>query len=126
MKACIALMALALTTGSALAKLPPLSDEAKAKAAEAAAKTAWSDKVAGYQLCQSQDRVAATYLAQARAAAKTVQPVTTPSCTDPGPFSYTPPEPKPIEASGAHSPPATAATPPSSGQPTAAPTGTKP
>ncbi|WP_028602586.1 hypothetical protein [Ottowia thiooxydans] len=126
MKAHIALMALALTAGSAMAKLPALSDEAKAKAAEAAAKTAWSDKIAGYQLCQSQDRVAASYLTQARAAGKTVQPVTTPPCADPGPFSYTPPEPKPIEASGAHSPPATAATPPSTGQPTAAPTGNKP
>ena len=36
----------------ALAKLPPPSDEAKAKAAEAAAKAAWSDKVGAYQLCQ--------------------------------------------------------------------------
>ena len=40
----------------ALAKLPPLSDEAKAKAAEAAAKTAWSGKVDAYQLCRAQDR----------------------------------------------------------------------
>ncbi len=30
-----------------LAKLPPLNDEAKAKAAEAAAKTAWAGKVGG-------------------------------------------------------------------------------
>ena len=80
MKHHIVLMTLALTAGSAMAKLPPVSDEAKAKAAEAAAKTAWSDKVAGYQLCQSQDRVAAAYLAQARAAGKSVQPATTPAC----------------------------------------------
>ena len=33
----------------ALAKLPPLSDEAQAKADEAKAKTAWSDKVAAYE-----------------------------------------------------------------------------
>ena len=126
MKHHIVLMTLALTAGSAMAKLPPVSDEAKAKAAEAAAKTAWSDKVAGYQLCQSQDRVAATYLTQARAAGKSVQPATTPACADPGPFSYTPPEPKPAEAAGAHSPTQTAATPPSAAASPAAPTGTKP
>ena len=32
-----------------LAKLPPPSDEAKAAAAEAAAKAAWADKVGAYQ-----------------------------------------------------------------------------
>ena len=37
------------------------TDEAKAKAAEAAAKTAWTDKVDAYQLCKAQDRVAARY-----------------------------------------------------------------
>ena len=126
MKHHIVLMALALTAGSAMAKLPPVSDEAKAKAAEAAAKTAWSDKVAGYQLCQSQDRVAAAYLAQARAAGKSVQPAATPACADPGPFSYTPPEAKPAEAAGAHSPTQIAATPPSAAASPAAPTGTKP
>ena len=54
-----------LTLGSAAwAKLPApdLSDEAKAKAAEAAAKTAWSGKVAGYQLCKSQDKAASQLL----------------------------------------------------------------
>ncbi|NMM80775.1 hypothetical protein B2J86_07490 [Acidovorax sp. SRB_14] len=113
----------ALSASTANAKLPPVSDEAKAKADEAAAKTAWSDKVANYKLCQSMDRVAATYLDRARAAGHSVQPVATPPCTDPGPFSYTPAEPKPIEASGAHSPPQTASTPPSTTQPAA---GTKP
>jgi hypothetical protein len=39
--------------------------------------------------------------------------VTTPPCADPGPFAYAPPEQKPLEASGAHSPPATASSPPS-------------
>lgn len=120
MKALIALAAFMLTAGSALAKLPPLSEEAKAKAAESAAKTAWSAKVAGYQLCQAQDRVASAYLQSAQAAGKSLQPVVTPPCTDPGPFSYVPPEPRPIEAAGAHSPPSTAATPPNSTQPAAA------
>jgi hypothetical protein len=120
----IALLALVFVVGSASAKLPALSDEAKAKAAETAARTAWSDKVAAYQLCQSMDRVAAGYLAHARAEGKAVQPTPTPPCSDPGAFSYVAPESKPIEAAGAHSPPQTAATPPSSTQPAAA--GTKP
>ncbi|TFZ03964.1 hypothetical protein [Ramlibacter humi] len=34
-------------------------------------------------------------------------------CADPGPFAYNPPEQKPLETSGAHSPPGTAASPPS-------------
>ncbi len=128
MKHHLVLMALALAAGSAMAKLPPVSDEAKAKAAEAAAKSAWGDKVAGYQLCQSQDRVAAAYLAQARAAGKSVQPAATPACADPGPFSYTPPEPKPAEtaAAAAAAPTQTAATPPSAAASPAAPAGSKP
>ena len=44
-----------------VAKLPALSDEAKAKAAEATAKAAWTDKVGLYQLCKSMDRVADGY-----------------------------------------------------------------
>lgn len=117
MKHQITLLSLALATGSAMAKLPPVSEEAKAKAAETAARTAWSDKVAAYKLCQSMDRVVATYFERSRAAGKTVQaPVATPACTDPGAFSYTP---KPIEAAGAHSPPQTATTPPSTTKPAA-------
>lgn len=36
-----------------------------------------------------------------------------PPCTEPGPFAYNPPEQKPLETSGAHSPTGTAASPPS-------------
>ena len=36
-----------------------------------------------------------------------------PPCIDPGPFAYNPPEQKPLETSGAHSPSGTAASPPS-------------
>ena len=64
---------------SALAKLPAPNDEAKAKAAEAAAKTAHAGKVDGYKLCKSQDKVAARYR-------KSGKPVATPPCADPGPF----------------------------------------
>jgi hypothetical protein len=105
----------------ALAKLPPLSDEAKAKAAEAAAKAAWAGKVDTYQLCQSQDKVATAYYKTAKAAGKDLKPpLATPACADPGAFVYTPPEAaKPLEAAGAHSPTATAASPPSGKQPDA-------
>ena len=91
----------------ALAKLPPLSDEAKAKAAEAAAKAAWGDKVAAYQLCKSQDKVAATYAADAKKAGKEIKPSTaTPPCADPGPFVYTPPAPAPAPAAASAAMPA--------------------
>jgi hypothetical protein len=119
MKRVVGMIALGLCTGVALAKLPPLSDEAKAKAAEAAAKTAHGDKVAAYKLCQSMDKVAATYLADAKKTGKDIKPVATPPCTDPGAFSYTPPSQKPLEAAGAHSPPGTAATPPNTKAPAA-------
>lgn len=75
-----------LLAGPALAKLPPLSDEAKAKAAEAAAKTAHGNKVADFQLCKAMERVAARYAAEAAKGGKSVTPTPTPACADPGPF----------------------------------------
>jgi len=116
------LAALATTGAGAAAKLPALSDEAKAKAAEATAKTAWSGKLADFQLCKAMDRVAALYRADAKKAGKEAPaPVDTPSCADPGAFVYPPAEAKPpIEAAGAHSPPKTAAAPPSTTTPAAA------
>lgn len=106
----------------AFAKLPALSDEAKAKAAEAAAKTAWSAKVDGYLSCKSQDKVAAHYYKTAKTAGKETKPAAAmPVCADPGAFTYAPPEaPKIQEAAGAHSPPATAVSPPSGKLPAAA------
>ena len=107
----------------ALAKLPPPSAEEKAKAPEAAAKAAWAAKVDVYQLCKSQDKVAASYYTTAKAAGKETKPAAAaPACADPGAFAYTPAPAeaaKPIEAAGAHSPTATAASPPSSRQPDA-------
>lgn len=77
----------ALACGTAAAKLPPLSDEAKAKAAEAAAKTAHAGKVEGFLLCKSMDRVAVQYRADAKKAGKEAPAATeTPACADPGPF----------------------------------------
>jgi hypothetical protein len=121
-----ALAASCLTVNVAVAKLPALSDEAKAKAAEAANKTAWSDKVAAYQLCQSMDKVAATYRTRAAATGKAASaPEATPACADPGPYvpTATPAASKPLEASEAHSPPGTAAGPPSNNATSAEMTG---
>ena len=61
MKSTALLILLAVLSQSAGAKLPAPSDEAKAKAAEATAKTAHGNKVADYQLCQSRERVAERY-----------------------------------------------------------------
>ena len=114
--------ALAMCAASmALAKLPAPSDEAKAKAAEAVAKSAWAGKVDGYLLCKSQDKVAASYYKAAKTAGKDAKPAAaTPPCADPGAFVYAAQEvAKPIEAAGAHSPTATAASPPSTKAPDA-------
>jgi len=129
------LLLLGLATFAVHAKLPPMSPEAQAKADEAKAKTAWTEKVAAYQLCKSMDRVAESYFKRVKSSAQSPKaapaasaasaptaaasapgtPVATAPCTDPGPFiAASPAASKPLEASGAHSPPATAATPPSS------------
>lgn len=142
MKSILLTGALLAACGLAIAKLPPLDDAAKAKAAETAAKAAWQAKVDGYLLCKAQDKVAARYAKSGAktAAAKDVKPVAAassaasaaapaasaasgtpvalaakppPPCQDPGPFAYNPPEQKPLETSGAHSPSGTAASPPS-------------
>ena len=110
----ILVAAAALAAGAAWAKLPAPDDAAKAKAAETAARTKWSNDVASYQLCKAMDRVVAQYREKAKAAGKAASaPTETPPCKDPGPFAYTPPSEKPIEASGAHSPPGKADSPPS-------------
>jgi hypothetical protein len=94
MKQHLLALAAVLAATSALAKLPPLSDEAKAKAAEAAAKTAHGNKLANYQLCKSMDAVAASYFAQAKKDGKAVKAADkTDTCADPGPFVYAPPAP---------------------------------
>lgn len=120
----LSVLSLAFATPLAFAKIPAptLTPEAKLKAAETAARTAWSTRADNYKLCVSQDQVAAKYRASAAAAGKPVPaPVATPPCADPGSFAFAPPaEIKPIEASGAHSPATTAASPPSTNQTSAA------
>jgi len=105
-KALFALI-LAAISATAFAKLPPLSDEAKAKADEAKAKTAHTAKADAYLLCKSQDKVAAHV--QKTNKAKAGKPETTAPCADPGKFVYTPPEvAAPVAAASA---PAVAAAP---------------
>lgn len=100
MKPLFVFIASCLFTAAIHAKLPALSDEAKAKAAETAAKTAHTGKVDAYLLCKSQDKVAARY----NKASKTVAT----ACADPGPFVYTP-APAPVAAASATAPVATLA-----------------
>ncbi|MEY4748411.1 MAG: hypothetical protein RIQ60_625 [Pseudomonadota bacterium] len=102
---------LAAVAMSALAKFPPPSDEAKAKAAEASAKTAHTGKVADFQLCKAMDKVADGYRAAAKKAGKPASaPIATPPCADPGPFVYAPPASGAAPAAAAASTPAAAAT----------------
>lgn len=98
---------LLVLSASAFAKLPPPSDEAKAKAAEAAAKTAHTAKADGYLLCKAQDKVAAHV--QRTNKAKAGKPVATAPCADPGKFVYTPPEATPTAAAPPAAPAATPA-----------------
>jgi hypothetical protein len=103
MKKYLLVMSALAISFSAAAKLPALSDEAKAKAAEAAAKTAHGNKVADFQLCKSREKVAAHYYktnGKGKAA-----PTATSACVDPGAY-------KPAETTAA--------------APAAAPAGAKP
>ncbi|WP_298209381.1 hypothetical protein [Acidovorax sp.] len=106
----LALCAVSLCTWATLAsaKLPAPSPEAAAKAAEAAAKAAWAGKVGGYQLCLSQDRVAAYYRKTTPAAKPAAAGLA--ACADPGPFAYTPPaaQPAPPPAAATTTTPAAA------------------
>lgn len=95
-----------LFCASAYAKLPPLSDEAKLKAAEAKQKTAHGEKTAAFQLCKVQDSIAARYRKGAKDAGAVVS---TPKCEDPGPFVFVPPEAAPAPAAAAPAAPAVAA-----------------
>lgn len=96
----------------AWAKLPAVSDEAKGKAAEAAAKTAHGNKVADFQLCKSMDKTAIKYYASMKSAAKETKPATeTPACADPGPFVAPAAPGAPAAAAPAAPAPAAAAAP---------------
>ena len=112
MRIAVAMMT-ALLLGDAYATLPPPSEAAAAQAAEAKAKSAWSDKVGQYQLCLAQDRTVDAYRRSGKAT-PAASPTTNVPCANPGAYSsMTPASSKPLEASGAHSPPGTATSPPS-------------
>lgn len=83
-----AMIALTALPGLVQAKLPPPSEEAQASAAATKAKADWSAKVAAYQLCVSQNRVAEHYL---KTSGGRKSGADVPSCVDPGPFN--PPAP---------------------------------
>lgn len=98
MKLIMAIAAM-LAFGTAQAKLPAPSDEAKAKAAEAKDKAAHGDKVAGYKLCLSQNRTAERYMKQQ--GKKGAAP---PACQDPGPFQSAAAAPAAAPAAAAAAP----------------------
>ncbi len=79
MKKILFALAISVIATVASAKLPPLSDEAKAKAAETKAKAEHGTKVAAYQLCLSQDKVAGKFADKSKAA-------TPGPCVNPGAF----------------------------------------
>lgn len=94
MKSLYVAMLASVVSVAAFAKLPAPSDEAKAKAAEAAAKTAHAGKVDNFLLCKYQDKSAAHYYKTAKASATGTKPAAAlPPCADPGPFVYKPDTP---------------------------------
>jgi hypothetical protein len=114
LKHCLIALSVCTVSAAALAKLPvaPMTDEAKAKAAEAAAKTAHGGKVDAYKLCLSMEKTVAHYVKTAKAAGKEPKPAKeTPPCADPGPFVYTPAAPAAAAAPAPAAPVATAAQP---------------
>jgi len=88
-----AVLVLLGSTGWAKLPTPAPSDEAKAQAAQAAAKKAWAGKVDAFKLCKAQDKVVAHYkkmpvAKDVKGAAKATGASS--SCADPGPFVYAP------------------------------------
>ena len=73
-KACLIAMLCLLTVGGVCAKLPPPSEEAKAKAAEAKDKAAEAAKKDAADLGKAQDRVADRYVKAQKAKGVTVKP----------------------------------------------------
>jgi hypothetical protein len=104
-----AAVALSVLASLAIAKLPTpvLTDEAKAKAAEAKAKTAWTGKFEAFQLCKSQEKVVAHYkkvpLPKEAKPAKGAASAPAGACVDPGPFVYVPEAPAAAPAAPAAS-----------------------
>lgn len=98
------LVALCALSFGALAKLPPLTDEQKAKAEEAKAAAAEKAKAESEQLGKAQDRVADKYIKEQKAKGVIVKPTPIP----PPPAAAAPAAPV---AAAAAAPAATAAAP---------------
>ena len=99
-------IALFATVAAAKIPAPVLTDEAKHKAAETAAKTVWSGKKESFLLCQWQDKSAAYYR---KTAANAKPAAATPPCADPGVFVFPVPETAAPAVAAAPATPATAA-----------------
>jgi hypothetical protein len=87
-----------------------------AKAVQVAARSASAPTAAASAQTAAASAPAAAASAPAAGASAPTTPVASappPPCTDPGPFAYNPPEQKPLETSGAHSPTGNASSPPS-------------
>ncbi len=92
--------ALTVAATTALAKLPPLTDEQKAKAEEAKAAAAEKAKVDAEQLGKAQDRVAEKYIKEQKAKGVIVKP--TPIAPPAPPAAAAPaPAPAPVAAAPA-------------------------
>ena len=117
----LAALTAALLANVSLAKLPPLTDEAKAKAAEAAAKSCLDRQGRPVPAVQGdgsdRGRVPLESGSRRRVGIGIGMPAAeaTPPCVDPGPYvAQAPVAAKPLEASEAHSPTEMATSPPSS------------
>jgi hypothetical protein len=82
----LSLLAAALFAAPAFARLPAPSEDATATAAEAAARTSRSAKVAAFQLCQAQDEAVIDHHATMKKTGRINAPVgAAPApCVDPG------------------------------------------
>lgn len=96
------MLALALASTGAFAKLPPPSEEAKVKAEEAKLKAAEAAKMEGELLAKSQDRVAERYIKEQRAKGITVKP--TPIVAPPPPAVAAAAAPAPAAAAAPAAP----------------------
>jgi hypothetical protein len=111
-------LVLAAVSGLAMGKLPTPSEADKEQMLRNIARQTWSSKQDAFESCRAQDRIVKKYQEGLRSQGKTVPPSQdTGTCSDPGPFVADGGSPiinRPLEASGAHSPPGTAVTAPSS------------
>ncbi|HQU78315.1 MAG TPA: hypothetical protein PLU47_02475 [Azonexus sp.] len=100
------ILALTVASAGAWAKLPPPSEEAKAKAEEAKVKAAETAKLEAEQLANAQNRVAEAFIRQQKAKGITVKP--TPIVPPPAPAAAAPAAPvAPVAAAPAAPAPAT-------------------